>query len=371
MSIRAAEFPTEKSLTRLSWLLLELQADNLPATPATGPHEPMLLDIRREEFDDLIGLAQSHHVIVRGLETYIALLRRKRDFGRSQWAECALAAERERISRAIYFLRGVCQAFERYGVDVLVIKSLDHWPDLGSDLDLYTNAAPSDVFHLMRERFGANIASRSLGDRMAHKWNFNIPGLEEPVEVHIGRLGQMGEQAAVATSLMGCARTIASAGYTFRVPSIEHRLIISVLQRMYRHMYFRLCDILDTAGLADSNAVDYALLRSLAEGAGIWEGVATYLAIVSDYVRKYRGFGIALPAFVQSAARFGGHEIYYARGFLRVPIMPHSARLYGSQLAGTLRRGEVQAGARLSLLPWLATVALAKHKFTGSDKGIW
>ncbi len=371
MTIRAAEFPTERSLTQLSRLLFELHADNLPAAPATSTQEPMPPDLSRGELDDLIELAQSHHVVVRGLETYIALLSGKRDDARLQWAECALATEHERISKAIHFLHEVCLAFDQSGLDVLVIKSLDHWPDLGSDLDLYTNGAPSDVFHLMRERFSASIASRSLGDRMAHKWNFNIPGLQEPFEVHVGRLGQMGEQAVVATSLMGRSRTVASGGYTFRVPSVEHRLIISVLQRMYRHMYFRLCDILDTGGLADSNAIDYARLRSIAEGAGIWEGVATYLVIVSDYVRKYRGFGITLPAFVQSGARFGGHEIYYARGFLRVPIMPHSARLYGSQLAGTLRRGEVQAGARLSLLPWLATVALAKQKFTGSDKGIW
>jgi hypothetical protein len=74
---------------------------------------------------------------------------------------------------------------------------------------------------------------------------------------------------------------------------------------------------------------------------------------------------------VSESARFGGDEVYYARGFLRVPIMPQSARLYGSQLAGTLTRGELHSGARLSLLPWLATAAVIGQKLTGSDKGIW
>ena len=51
--------------------------------------------------------------------------------------------------------------------------------------------------------------------------------------------------------------------------------------------------------------------------------------------------------------------------------MPQSAALYGSQLTGLLRKGELQNTARLSLLPWLATAAVVGQKITGSDKGIW
>jgi hypothetical protein len=92
---------------------------------------------------------------------------------------------------------------------------------------------------------------------------------------------------------------------------------------------------------------------------------------VSDYVKQFRGTGLELPQFVRSTARFGGDQVYYAKEFLRVPIMPQSAKLYGSQLAGLLRKRELQNGARLSLLPWLATAALVGQKVTGSDKGIW
>jgi hypothetical protein len=140
---------------------------------------------------------------------------------------------------------------------------------------------------------------------------------------------------------------------------------------MYRHFNFRLCDIVDTTALADANAIDYENLRSLASASGIWEGVATFLRIVSDYAEGCRGTGINLPEFVLAAARFDGDDVFYNRGFLRVPIMPQSVRLYGSQLAHLLRRGELNNGARLSLLPWLATVAAAKQMITGCDKGIW
>jgi hypothetical protein len=51
--------------------------------------------------------------------------------------------------------------------------------------------------------------------------------------------------------------------------------------------------------------------------------------------------------------------------------MPQSVRLYGSQLAALLHKRELHSGARLSLLPWLATAAAVGQKITGSDKGIW
>jgi hypothetical protein len=140
---------------------------------------------------------------------------------------------------------------------------------------------------------------------------------------------------------------------------------------MYRHFYFRLCDIIDSAELIESSAVDYVDLRFSARQDGIWEGVATYLAIVSDYVMKYGGSNLNLPQFVISEAHFGGDSVFYGQGFLRVPIMPQSAKLYGTQLAGLLGKGEVHNSVRLSLLPWLATAAAIGQKITGSDKGIW
>jgi hypothetical protein len=74
---------------------------------------------------------------------------------------------------------------------------------------------------------------------------------------------------------------------------------------------------------------------------------------------------------VWDAARFGGDLITFKKSFLRVPILPQSAGLYRTQLAGLLRRRELYSSARLGLLPWLATAAAIGQKLTGSDKGIW
>ena len=228
-------------------------------------------------------------MIVRGMTSIRRLMREANDTERAAWAEIALSGERARIETALAFLRNICAAFEKAGHKIAVIKSLDHWPDIGSDLDLYTNAKQSDVFKVMSRQFNARIASQSWGDRLAHKWNFIVPGLPEAVEVHVGKLGQMGEQASLASGLLNRSKPVVIGSLEFHVPSSSDRVMISTLQRMYRHFYFRLCDVVDTAALSDARMIDFVNLCSLARRAGIWEGVATYLTIVSDYVESYSG----------------------------------------------------------------------------------
>lgn len=358
-----------KSLVLLSGLLFPSAEGSASLVDSKITAE--LAQLKQEEFQDLVALADTNHVIVRVLEIVQAIYRDIGDTARAGWASDALDAERARIDNAVSHLSQICAGFDAAGFDITVIKSLDHWPDLGSDLDLYTNTKPDKVLALMKDRFGAKLAPRSWGDRLANKWNFLIPGLPESVEIHMRRLGQTGEQRVIASKLAQRSRTITVAGKAFRVCSVADRLMISTLQRMYRHFYFRLCDIADSAWLVESGAVDFNELRRCAVDAGIWEGTATYLVIVSDYVKEYRGVGLELPHFVRDTARFGGEEVYFGRSFLRVPIMPQSVRLYGTQLSGLLRKRELHSSARLGLLPWLATAAVVGQKITGSDKGIW
>ena len=366
-----------RSLTLLSQLLLGLDADS-PSASAGGriPAHRCVDEIVRtvstfspQDFGELWALAGSHHVILR---SFPALHRIMLAHGieRADAVDHAMAKERARIENALSFLTPICQALKQVGA-VIVIKSLDHWPDLGNDIDLYSSAESADVVAIMRERFKARLEERSWGDRLANKWNFVVPGLPELVEVHVGRLGQTGEQVAITNSLVNRSYTAEFAGYTLPVPSAEERLIISTLQRMYRHFYLRLCDIADTARLVESGSIDYICLKSLARSAGLWDGLATYLGMVSGYVESYRGEGLPLPSLVTDAARFGPEHISFRRKFLRIPIFPQAAKLYATEWKRLLLNGELQNTLRLSLLPGLAAAAALEFKLTGSDKGIW
>jgi Uncharacterised nucleotidyltransferase len=324
--------------------------------------------LRGQERERFLALADSHHVVIRGLVTVEQTSERGEV---KAWAGNAIAAERQRIANALARLNEVCTALEQAGCATTVMKSLDHWPDLGNDLDLFTTADEQRVAAVMTEKFGAHIEPRSWGDRLANKWNFALPRLKEAIEVHCKRLGQTGEHIAMARRFITRRVPKQLSGYTFMVPAPEERVIVATLQRMYRHFYFRVCDIVDNAALIESSALDYRELRIAALQGGIWPGVATFLCIVADYAQRYRGRALPLPDDVRSAARFGGEQVTPGGKFLRVPIMPHGAKLYTEQVTQTALRGDVPATFRLTLLPPLASAAAVAYRLTGSDKGVW
>lgn len=356
--------PSEKEILEvLSTLTL-----NPGETTAVLPFIVALDDASR---DELVRVADSHHVVIRSMSPVrdVAPEAGYRDL--AGWAETVIARENQRIENALIHLQLICNELEAAGCPVAVMKSLDHWPDLGNDLDLYTTAHEQQVVAVFRDKFHAEIEARSWGDRLAHKWNFRIAGLRESVEVHVRRLGQTGEHTAMAERVISRRVRCDFCGSTFYVPAPEERVIVATLQRLYRHFYFRVCDIVNSAALLDGDRIDYGELRRGADMGGIWAGVATYLSVVSDYVAGYRGTPLALPPQVRSAALFGGDIVCPRALFLRVPIMPHGAALFTRQVKQTALRGDLAATFRLSLLPYLASAAAVAYRVTGSDKGIW
>lgn len=356
--------PTELQCLELLSSLLLAPAENLSGQAAHSD-----ADFGNEHFAQLWRLATSHHVLMRAFPSLAEAMKAEGSTW-TEWVQNAVQTEQARIAKALEFLGPICQALTEIG-DVIVIKSLDHWPDLGNDLDLYTNARSTDVVALMQNRFQARTDKRSWGDRVANKWNFIIPGLPELVEVHAGRLGQTGEQVALTERLVSRAQTKQFGAYAFRVPSAEDRIVISTLQRMYRHFYFRLCDVADLSQLVESTSLDYVYLESLCRAAGLWDGLATYLVIVSGYVEQYRGKGFALPARVIESAQFGHGNTYFEHNFLRIPVFPEAAQFYAKEWTTLLRHGELRNTLRLSLLPSLAAAAALSFRLTGQDKGIW
>jgi hypothetical protein len=344
----------------------------LTLRPAAAADLTSWLDsFTEKQRQDFVELADSNHVVVRAFEN-INRLAGNRDMPALQaWALEVLTAERERINRALSRLAEVCNALEAAGAPVAVMKTLDHWPDLGNDLDLVSTGDSRVILKVLKQNFGATVEARSWGDRLACKWNFSLPGLRESIEAHIGRLGQTGEHIQLARGFIKRRTPVHVNGLEFFAPSPEDRIIAATLQRMYRHFYFRVCDILNAASLIESGELNLAGLHMIATEAGIWPGVAGFLKIISDYVRQYRGRELDLPAYVTKAAIVSGDKIYPRARFLRLPIVPYGARLYARQLAQCAFRGNVPATFRLSLLPPLASAAAVAFRITGSDKGVW
>jgi hypothetical protein len=332
---------------------------------------PLLTSFTPEQRQEFTDLAHSNHVVVRTFEVINRVAGNRGDAGIQAWAIGVLTVERARIATALAQLEQVCNALEEEDCPAVVMKTLDHWPDLGSDLDLVTTGDRKNILRVFKDRFRARLERRSWGDRLANKWNFLMPGLPELIEVHVGRLGQTGEHVELAQRFIDRRVITPINGYKFFTPAPEERIFAATLQRVYRHFYFRVCDILNVASLVETGEVDFVELRRAAERAGIWRGVATFLNIASEYVKQYRGTGLNIHSEVISAATVGADKIYTKARFLRLPIMPYAARLYIRQITEAAMRGNVPATFRLSLLPPLASAAVVAFKLTGSDKGVW
>ena len=80
-------------------------------------------------------------------------------------SRCQACIEQEqlRIANAVQHLSLITGALEAAGCPTTVMKSLDHWPDLGNDLDLYTTANASQVCHVMTTRFQRPHRATKLG----------------------------------------------------------------------------------------------------------------------------------------------------------------------------------------------------------------
>ena len=332
---------------------------------------PLLNSLTPQQRQDFVELADSNHVVIRAFEVINRVAGNRGNGDLQAWAMGVLTSERARIWNALERLQPVCDALEEEDCPSVVMKTLDHWPDLGNDLDLVSLGRRADIVRVFTKRLNAKIEPRSWGDRLACKWNFSLPGLRESIETHVGRLGQTGEHIELAKRFIDRRVLMQVNGHQFFVPAPEERIFAATLQRMYRHFYFRVCDILNAASLVDSGKVNFLELQTAAQKAGIWPGVASFLNIVSEYLKQYRGYGLALPKTVTAAATVHTDKMYTRARFLRVPIMPYGARLFARQIIQAAIRGNVPATLRLSLLPPLASAAAVACKITGSDKGVW
>ena len=341
------------------------------ASPQIERVLPGLQRMSKEEWSDFLGFAELQRVRLRTLQ----LLEKWTVAGavapRFEGLEDLARIEQRQNENAIEALNKVVRALELTGHSPVVIKTLDHWPDIGSDLDLFIAATEADTVRAMQGELQAEPQPQSWGDRLAHKWNFRIPSLPQLVEIHVGCLGQTGEQDALPAHLQETSVLRDAGPFRFRIPAAEEQVALATLQRMYRHFYIRLTDLLNLSGLVRAGRLDFALLRTSAQRWSIWPGVATLLKIASDYNERVGVGPLPLPEFVVRSARFGAEVTYVGEQFLRVPMLPQGSQLFLQQLIGTGAARHFRAAARLSLLPALAAAAFVNLRITGDDKGIW
>ena len=268
-------------------------------------------------------------------------------------------------------LASVCSKLSAARFPAVVIKSLDHWPDLGGDFDIHTVGSADDIRKVMEQHFDATVQAQSWADRLAGKWRFVIPALEKSIEIHLGGLGQAGQQARIGRLTLGRKITRTFGSHQLSVPSPEDQILIRAIDRCYRHYSLRLCDIVDAAQVILGDPVDFDYVKCESKRAGIRKGVCSYLSTVAGYYSHYAGEPLCLPAWVRKGATFNVDKVYAHAGLFRIPLFPQGARLFRYELSKAIRRKDVKKAVRTGLIPTLAIAAGARFRITGRDKGIW
>ena len=122
-----------------------------------------------------VKLAHGHHVVVRALRPLQSAASAAGAAELADWATRSLAAEEARIANALEYLDAICRELELAGCRTTVMKSLDHWPDIGNDLDLYTEADVEATQRVMQQKFQATAQSRTWGDRSGYMRTMAAP----------------------------------------------------------------------------------------------------------------------------------------------------------------------------------------------------
>ena len=352
----------EEQLHRISAITLNPLHAREQATWVSGLNEA--------DFWKFLELLNHHHVTIRTLEP---LLESSSAEGQ-RWRELgsdAVSAERARIHLCLDFLTQIYSQLEAAGAPVVIFKTFDHWPDFGNDLDLFVSGDEERIRSVLTKNLHGVSQVRSWGDHLAHKWSFRIEGCPADVELHINRLGQAGEHSELATRFITRRQYLVVEGRSLPVPAPEERVIAATLQRMYRHLYFRICDIVNLVHLLERNELDWEELAFAADMGGIWPGVVGCLELVVDYANSYLPESLRLPAPLRFTRGWDARKLYAQGKFLHVPFLPSGAGLFCRQIAHTLTHGDLEATARLSLLPPLASVAALAYAVTGSNGRIW
>jgi hypothetical protein len=324
-----------------------------------------------EERADLVALSREQHVLIRALGRLRDDAAEHGNAEMEQWAGEAVRAEAAAVSEVLPVISEMRSALAAVGITLVVMKSLDHWPDFGNDIDLYADGDPQRALQVLGERFHPQIDSRSYGDVLASKWRLLIPGVKKEIELHTERLGQMGEHRQIGERMVRRRRPKCVQGLVLDVPAAEEQVLAVTIERMYRHFFIRVCDIVNLQGLIEREELDYEELGWIARYEGLWAGTATLLRIVAEMATRASGRQVEIPVAVRQDALFGSEEVFLKGRYFRVPIFPGGARLLCREMGGKLRRWDVAAAARLSLFPPLASAAKLHYKLTGCTRGIW
>jgi hypothetical protein len=238
-----------------------------------------------------------------------------------------VAHEENRIKSNIEIIEEIYQVFNKEKKPLLLIKTMDNYPDFGHDLDFYIHDRNVDV--IMDQHFQVKREKRTFFEVLANKRNYVIQRNNYKVllEFHCKKLGQCGEDNLLLNDLVNNKVEYSLSQVLINIPRLEHRLLIRVMQRMYRHFNFRICDIVNTVNEIKSNTIDWDYLIRISKQMAIYEGVADFLSYIQR-VCLYFDCSLDIKASILNDGKVNQDLFSYENKLLNIPVFSESFKLY-------------------------------------------
>jgi hypothetical protein len=252
----------------------------------------------------------------------------------------------------------------RLGIPHAFLKTADHYPDSGRDIDLLVAATSPDVDRAILGDLPASPAAHGWRNRLAGSRVYTAAyGIL--IDIHHGRLGQFGEQARFARLLADRAAVVPVGPTAFRAPSVADHFLLLATQRVYTRPVLRLADVYGAiATLRQPDALNWDYVFATALAMGMVPAVGAYL----DYVNRMhaRLFTRALVSH-DVLARFQLSLPIRDRGVVgerdgRYPRAAIARHIFVRQVQATVEAGRWHSAARLSLLPLIAGLSFARRR---------
>ena len=276
-----------------------------------------------------------------------------------------LERERARARVALEVLAQIHAAGVRHGVEWLLPKACDRYPDVGDDLDLLTLADTDAVDRSLLEGIAVTPHRPTLANRLAGSTVYGVVGADLVLDIRHGRVGHAGQHAAYAARLFRNRRAAALGGLELARPAPEDQLVLQGIEKVVARRAFHLTDVLFTIATIRGGDVDWDYVIATARAAGVRGGLSCYLHLVHDvHVRLLGGELLTRDTRRALGPRLARRARFDRTGFHCAALWV-TGRVHARQLAGALVSRDWGAARRLALWPLAALGArLSRHTAT-------
>jgi hypothetical protein len=340
----------EAALLILKILLSEKQAQREPAEQL----------VQRFSFEEVFRLAKYNNVFMRltealkvaGQETFL------------ERSNSVLSEEKKRCDRSLDLIRTVSKDFEADQIAYCIIKTLDNYPDFGNDVDIYFDEAFETVREYVFKKYKGIPQKRKVSEYLCGKQSFKIP--QWPLlEIHCRKTGQVGEHKMLAERLVLNRVTKSVNGISTYIYSPVDTLLYIVIHRLYRHLYFKAADLINSCALLKNSSFNQEEFLDIAGQLGITQGVGYLLGLLQGIYKDL--FGADLLTGQMREAADHKAKLCYKKNFFRIQLLRIPPRLFILEFAAYAKKGKWDSVSRLLTVPPLSLIAYTSIKLFNDD----